>query len=68
MGLPAKLYTPEEVAANLKVSRRTVYQWLTSGKLKGLRAGQTWRISEEALVEFMGSASGASERTKKDET
>ena len=47
------LYTPEELAAKLKVTRRAVYQWLLSGKLKGFRAGQHWRISEENLLEFM---------------
>ena len=52
MSLPA-LYTPEEAAAKLKVTRRAVYQWLLSGKLKGFRAGQYWRISEEDLMQFM---------------
>ena len=31
--------TPEEVADQLRVSRRTVYGWLKLGKLRGLRAG-----------------------------
>jgi excisionase family DNA binding protein len=52
VGLPT-FYTPEEVAARLKVSRRAVYQWLTNGKLHGLRAGQGWRITEEDLLAFM---------------
>ena len=47
------LYTPEEVAARLRVSRRAVYQWLTMGKLVGMKAGQGWRITEEALIDFM---------------
>jgi excisionase family DNA binding protein len=46
-------YTPEEAATKLKVTRRAVYQWLLSGKLKGFRAGQHWRISEDDLMEFM---------------
>lgn len=52
VSLPA-LYTPEEVAARLKVTRRAVYQWLLSGRLKGFRAGQHWRISEEDLLGFL---------------
>jgi excisionase family DNA binding protein len=52
MSLPA-LYTPEEAAAKLKVSRRAVYQWLADGRLTGLRAGQHWRIPEEELIRFM---------------
>jgi excisionase family DNA binding protein len=47
------LYTPEEIADKLKVSRRSVYHWLTSGKLNGLKAGQYWRITEEDLITFM---------------
>jgi excisionase family DNA binding protein len=47
------LYTPEEVAERLRVSRRAVYQWLTLGKLVGMKAGQGWRITEEALIDFM---------------
>jgi excisionase family DNA binding protein len=52
MSIP-NLYTPEEVAGRLKVSRRAVYQWLTMGKLVGMKAGQGWRITEEALIDFM---------------
>jgi excisionase family DNA binding protein len=60
------LYTPEEVAERLRVSRRAVYQWLTMGKLVGMKAGQGWRITEEALIDFMKSNKEAgknSERT-----
>ena len=52
MALPT-LYTADEVAIKLKVSRRSVYQWLTTGQLSGLRAGQGWRITEEDLIQFM---------------
>ena len=52
LSLPS-FYTPEEAATNLRVTRRAMYQWLTSGKLKGFRVGQHWRISEDDLMEFM---------------
>ena len=52
MTLPA-LYTPGEVATHLKVTRKTVYQWLTRGSLEGLRIGQSWRITEEQLIGFL---------------
>lgn len=38
----------------LKVTRRSVYAWLRSGKLRGLRAGQFWRIRDEDLNAFLG--------------
>ncbi len=70
MALPT-LYTPEEVARKVKVERQTVYHWLSSGRLRGLRVGSTWRITEEDLLQFMtrhsrGKASGAQEKPKTD--
>jgi excisionase family DNA binding protein len=47
------VYTIEEVAKHLKVSTRTVREWLRSGKLKGLKAGRLWRIREEDLQAFL---------------
>jgi excisionase family DNA binding protein len=45
--------TPEEVAAELQVTRRTVYEWLRSGRLRGLRAGRGWRIRPEDVEAFL---------------
>jgi excisionase family DNA binding protein len=47
--------TPDEVAAQLAVSPLTVRRWLRSGKLKGVKAGKQWRISEGALKTFLES-------------
>jgi excisionase family DNA binding protein len=54
----AEYLTPEEVAEKLRVHWRTVYVWLRSGKLKGVKAGRLWRISEEALEEFLENGTG----------
>lgn len=54
MSLPS-LYTPEEVAERLRVTRRSIYEWLKSGRLKGLRAGQYWRVTESDLLAFLAS-------------
>jgi excisionase family DNA binding protein len=48
-----KYYTPEEVAQELRVTRRTVYEWLTTGRLRGLRAGSRWRIRPEDVESFL---------------
>jgi excisionase family DNA binding protein len=51
-------YTLNEVAARLKVSYGTVYRMVTTGRLKGFRAGNTdgkgtpWRVTEAALQEL----------------
>jgi excisionase family DNA binding protein len=51
--------TPEEVADQLRVSRKTIYRWLTGGALAGQKIGRGWRISEQALSEFVQSQRGA---------
>lgn len=48
------LYTPKEVAEILKVSRNTVYRYISSGKLKACYVGRSRRISKEELNRFLG--------------
>jgi excisionase family DNA binding protein len=48
-----KYYTPKEVAQELRVTERTVYHWLTSGRLRGMRAGTRWRIRPQDVETFM---------------
>ena len=48
-----ELYTPQEIAEKLKVPRKTVYVWLQQGKLKGVKAGDLWRVPRSALDEFL---------------
>jgi excisionase family DNA binding protein len=43
-----------EAAEHLRVSTRTVYELLESGKLRGFRIGRAWRISEDELRRFAG--------------
>lgn len=52
MTLPEFL-TPEEVANKLKVTRRWIYDLLRSGRLKGYRVGQDWRIAEPDVLTFL---------------
>jgi excisionase family DNA binding protein len=47
------IFTPEEIADKLKTSRSTVYRWLRNGELKAFKAGKLWRITREALEEFL---------------
>jgi excisionase family DNA binding protein len=59
------LYSPEEIADRLKVTRRSVYHWLNSGKLSGLKAGQYWRITEDDLIGFMKQQKPAEKRSQR---
>jgi excisionase family DNA binding protein len=53
-----KYYTAKEVAQELRVTQRTIYEWLTTGRLRGARAGTRWRIRPEDLEAFMNGAKG----------
>jgi excisionase family DNA binding protein len=45
-----ELLTPQEFAARLKITLRTVYRWLDAGKIPGARKYETlWRIPASAI-------------------
>jgi len=51
-----KYYTPEEIQELCRIDNvETVYRWLRDAKLRGfkLAGGKLWRISSEALDEFL---------------
>lgn len=45
--------TPQDVMDILDIGKNTAYTLLNSGKLQGFRVGRSWRITAEALEEFM---------------
>jgi excisionase family DNA binding protein len=47
------LLTPEAAAEKLAVSVKTVKNLLRSGKLRGVKVGNLWRLREEALEEYL---------------
>ncbi len=48
-----KFYTVEEVAKILRVNERTVRNLIEAGELRATRVGRQYRISEEALQEYI---------------
>lgn len=48
-----KLYTLDEVAAILKLHRRTLYRHIKSGSLAAVKMGQYWRVTDEQLRDFI---------------
>jgi len=48
-----RLLKPEEAAEILGVNPGTVRRWLREGKLKGVKVGRLWRITEEDLKAFI---------------
>ncbi len=48
-----KIYTIEEVSIIVKIPVPTLYKHLTRGKLKGVKLGRHWRITESNLKEYL---------------
>ena len=48
-----KVYTLKEVADIIKVTRRTLYNYIKDNKLKAVKIGKHWRVSEQSLQEFL---------------
>ena len=48
-----KTYTLEEVVEILKVTRRTIYNYIKNGDLKAVKMGKYWRVSETNLQDFI---------------
>jgi len=48
-----QMLTVDQAAERVKVSPKTIRQWLRTGKLRGLRAGKFWRVLESDLEAFL---------------
>lgn len=48
-----KVFTLKEAAQIIRISSRTLHGYLLEGKLRGARIGTSWRITEEAIKEFL---------------
>lgn len=48
-----KLYTVDEVTQILKVTQRTVYNYIKNGQLKAIKVGKYWRIRHSDLEDFL---------------
>ena len=48
-----KLLTIQEVADQLRLSRLTVYRYISSGKLPAFKLGRDFRISQDEVIDFL---------------
>ncbi len=48
-----ELYTLNEVEGFLKIKQRNLYNLIREEKLEALKVGREWRISGEALLNFI---------------
>ena len=47
------ILTPDEVCELLHIGKNRLYYLLNEGILKGYREGNRWRISKNALIEYV---------------
>ena len=48
-----ELYTLNEVEGFLKIKQRNLYNLIKEEKIEALKVGREWRISGEALLDFI---------------
>ena len=49
-----KLYKLKDISEILRVTPRTVINYIQSGKLKGTKIGGGWRVKDEDFQSFAG--------------
>ncbi|MFH1652752.1 MAG: helix-turn-helix domain-containing protein [Pseudomonadota bacterium] len=55
------LYTPEEIAKQLKLNKRTIYRYIREGKLKAAKFGRVYRTTKTQLDSFIAQSVDADE-------
>ena len=60
-----KVYTLDEVADILKVTKRTLYNYVKAGKLPAVKMGKYWIVSEESLQAFISTGAPIIEENRR---
>lgn len=55
-----KLYTLTELEPILGITHRTLLTYMKEGKIKGKKIAKKWRVTEDALREFLDGAGESS--------
>lgn len=53
--MTTNLLTVAEIAAQMRVSKMTVYRLVQSGALNGIRFGRSYRVPETAVQQYLES-------------
>ena len=51
--MTTKLYTLQEVADILHVTRKTIYNYMKAKKIKAIKVGRTYRVTQEELNKYL---------------
>ncbi len=55
----------EEIAEYLGVSRDSVYNWVTQGKMPGHKVGRQWKFKKDEIDEWVRSGGSADNESAK---
>lgn len=62
-----KVYTLDEVADIMKVTKRTLYNYIKAGTLHAVKMGKYWRVSEDSLQAFISNGTPVAEANRRKE-
>ena len=62
-----RVYTLDEVADIMTVTKRTLYNYITAGTLHAVKMGKYWRVSEESLQAFISNGTPIVDANKRPE-
>lgn len=62
-----RVYTLDEVANILQVTKRTLYSYIKAGTLHAVKMGKYWRVSEENLQDFIANGTPVVDANKRPE-
>lgn len=62
-----KVYTLDEVAEIMKVTKRTLYNYIKIGTLHAVKLGKYWRVSEESLQAFISNGTPVADANRRPE-
>lgn len=51
--MTTKLYTLQEVADLLHGTRKTIYNYMKAKKIKAIKVGRTYRVTQEELNKYL---------------
>jgi excisionase family DNA binding protein len=64
MNVEERLFSVEEVADRLGMSRYTISDWIKAGRLKGVKIGKYWRVKASDLEAFIVNPPPLQRRTR----
>lgn len=62
-----RVYSIEEVTSILQVTRRSVYSYIRDGKLKAVKIGKYWRVTQQNLEDFLSKGTKVAPGEKSEE-